>query len=682
MSEKYVLQRDTYDCGLAALKTIFLQFGKRINIEKINYVQGLTAYDMIQISKKNGLVAKGVRTDLFHITSSYLPCIAHVIKDKSYFHYIVITKNNKKSKKINIFDPAEGFKEMNYENFEKITTNIFIIFNKMKFKKEANNRFQKTLIKIFKTNKFLIISCVFISFITITLSLLSSFYLKFLIKYEYLLIKISIFFLILSVTKNFICYQKNKLLIKLNKRIDNDISKTLITHIFNLPYSYYQEKPTGYLITIINDIENFKSIVIKIFIVFYVDLIYILLIVIFLIWFNIYYLLIIVLLIFIKIVIAFFFQNKYNDNYLNIKSSQMNSTTYLINILENIKSIKNLRIEKKIVENVEKKELKYFKDKQFFNQNNNKYIFINAFIEESMIILVMFLSIFIKSESFSLVNLIIFTNIYQLTLSFLNNICEVIIMYKTYLTSINKILDVFDEKEEKNSNNRLNYNLIECKNVSYSIENINLLNEVSFKIEKNDMIFIEGASGVGKTTLVKLIFKYKYGYDGTITFDNINSSYINEKDIRRNVVYVSNSEKLFIDTIYNNLSIVNSSENKISSVIKICKIDEFMNKKNIDSNYVIDNLENNLSGGEKNKILIARALLTEANIIIFDEIFNEIDSKTERTILKNIKDNFDVTILFISHRKENIDLFNKHYKIQNKKLIKIKEEKNDRIKRK
>ena len=110
----------------------------------------------------------------------------------------------------------------------------------------------------------------------------------------------------------------------------------------------------------------------------------------------------------------------------------MNSTTYLINILENIKSIKNLRIEKKIVENVEKKELKYFKDKQFFNQNNNKYIFINAFIEESMIILVMFLSIFIKSESFSLVNLIIFTNIYQLTLSFLNNICEVIIMYKTY----------------------------------------------------------------------------------------------------------------------------------------------------------------------------------------------------------------------------------------------------------
>ncbi len=99
-----------------------------------------------------------------------------------------------------------------------------------------------------------------------------------------------------------------------------------------------------------------------------------------------------------------------------------------------------------------------------------------------------------------------------------------------------------------------------------------------------------------------------------------------------------------------------------------------MKRKHIDSNYVIDSLGNNLSGGEKNKLLIARALLTDSKVIIFDESFNEIDSKTEKIILENIKKSFDVTIIFISHRKDNIQLFNKHYKIKNHKLIKMREE--------
>ena len=105
---KFVLQENMYDCGVAALKTIFLQYGKKINSSDVvrkTASQGTTAYELISSSKKLGLNAKGVKTTLDTLTIKHLPCIAHIIKDKNYFHYIVIfEKNNKNRKEIELSD--------------------------------------------------------------------------------------------------------------------------------------------------------------------------------------------------------------------------------------------------------------------------------------------------------------------------------------------------------------------------------------------------------------------------------------------------------------------------------------------------------------------------------------------------------------------------------------------------
>ena len=100
---KFVLQENMYDCGVAALKTIFLQYGKKIkssDVVRKTTSQGTTAYELISSSKKLGLNAKGVRTTLDALTIKHLPCIAHIIKDKNYFHYIVIFEKNNKNKKL------------------------------------------------------------------------------------------------------------------------------------------------------------------------------------------------------------------------------------------------------------------------------------------------------------------------------------------------------------------------------------------------------------------------------------------------------------------------------------------------------------------------------------------------------------------------------------------------------
>jgi len=676
MSEKNVLQQDKYDCGIAALKTIFLHYGKSIKIDSFNNNCCLTAYDLIKISKSNGLKAKGVKSDLSHITENYLPCISHVFKNNSYYHYIVLLKNNRKTNTLTIFDPSEGERKITYNDFEKITTNVFIIFQKKKFREKKDKRFFHIILFLFIKNKLYIFYSVILSLFLIFLSLIFSSYSKVIFMFEEYFINISIIFLLLSLLKNIFLFLKNKLIIKINEQIDNEINSNLISHLFKLPYNYYHKKSTGYLITSINDIENFKNLIVKIFVMLFIDLICTIVIIFGLSFINIYYFFLLFALVIIKLTLSKLYSFKYNNNYLNFKQCKINSTSKFINILENIMSVKNLFLEEKLSKNLIDNEKKLLIEKENFNKINNVYLFINLLLEDLWFILIIILSFLFKIESFSSENLIIFISIYQLFLTFLNNICNFIVMQKTYISSIKNIIDILEEVEEtvefKNKINNCSEIIIkkiEYKNVSKLFNNKILFKDISFVINKNDFVFIEGKSGTGKTTLMKLLLRKDNKFNGIISINNVDKTELKYDLIKNNIVYVSNKEDLFIDTVYNNLKIVNQNEKEINKTISVCELEDMIyNKK---GNYIIDS---NLSSGEKSRILIARALLTNAKIIIFDECFNEIDFITERRILKKIKKDYDITIIFISHRNNNIDLFNKHYKLENKKIKIIKEE--------
>ena len=103
----------------------------------------------------------------------------------------------------------------------------------------------------------------------------------------------------------------------------------------------------------------------------------------------------------------------------------------------------------------------------------------------------------------------------------------------------------------------------------------------------------------------------------------------------------------------------NAKKVEIEKALKVSTLDKVLKKKNINLDYIIEENGINLSGGERQKLLIARALLRETDMIVFDETMNEIDVETERKILENIKNEYKKTIVLISHRLNNKDLFNK-----------------------
>ena len=158
---------------------------------------------------------------------------------------------------------------------------------------------------------------------------------------------------------------------------------------------------------------------------------------------------------------------------------------------------------------------------------------------------------------------------------------------------------------------------------------------------------------------MNLILKRFDSYDGEILFDNINQKYINESTINKNITYISQKDELFNGSCLDNLNYFKSSD--FEKVMKVC----LLNNLNLDSNV------NTLSGGEKKKLLLSRALLKNSDILILDEIFSEVDKDEERIILTNIKKCYqNLTLILISHRLDNKDIFDKCYKICHKKIKK------------
>ena len=176
-----------------------------------------------------------------------------------------------------------------------------------------------------------------------------------------------------------------------------------------------------------------------------------------------------------------------------------------------------------------------------------------------------------------------------------------------------------------------------------------------------------GHSGCGKSTLLKLIKQY-YTTDSIY----IDDKKINKINMNDNVTYISQDEYLFTDTLYNNITMYNDyKKEEIDKIIDICELKPIFNDLGLDM--LIEENGFNLSGGEAQRIVLARALLHIKDYLLIDEGLSEVDINLERRILKKIfKEYKDKTIIYVSHRKDNLDLFDK--------LIEL--DKNNEIKRK
>ncbi len=240
-------------------------------------------------------------------------------------------------------------------------------------------------------------------------------------------------------------------------------------------------------------------------------------------------------------------------------------------------------------------------------------------------------------------------------------------------TAGNKILDILEKEDIKEGDIKLNdINSISFNNVTFSYKDDNpkkVLDNISFNLIKNNLYGLVGLSGSGKSSLTKLLTKEEVIDQGIIKVNKINFDDINLSSYYSNVCYISYDSYLFNDTILNNFKLIKEdiSEEEILHYLKLVKLDYLVTKSKEGVNFKIKEDSSNLSGGEKQRLILAINLVKKRDFYIFDEATSSIDKESEdviRDIIYSLKK--DSIILFISHSFKNIVKADKIYFIDSK----------------
>lgn len=211
----------------------------------------------------------------------------------------------------------------------------------------------------------------------------------------------------------------------------------------------------------------------------------------------------------------------------------------------------------------------------------------------------------------------------------------------------------------------------EASNVTFSYEEEEILRNYSVKIPAGKIVGIHGASGSGKSTLLKLLMRFWDADSGEVSVNGANVRRIPTRSLRDTESYVTQETHLFHDSIANNIAVgkPGASRQEIMEAAKKASVHDFIMSLPKGYDTEVGELGDTLSGGEKQRIGIARAFLHDAPFILMDEPTSNLDSLNEGIILKSLREEADKkTVVLVSHRKSTMNVADVMYEMENGRM--------------
>lgn len=374
----------------------------------------------------------------------------------------------------------------------------------------------------------------------------------------------------------------------------------------------------------------------------------------------------------IIVILSIFFTYYYMGKSISIYEILQRKLDYLNKILR--ENLSGIRIIKALVkEGIEKEKFKKgnkeLAEEAIKAQNimASRLPFITLMLNLGILVVLYLGAGRVETGNLKIGEIVAFVNYFNMLLFSMNAISFLFYLWSKTIISFKRVKDVLDEKEitslsddEIENHGKDNEEIeLEFKNVNFSYEGNSrpILKNINFKILKNEKVGIIGGVGSGKTSIINLILKFYSNDSGTIIFEGKNLKNWNELELRKKIGVVMQKSFLFSQTISENIQWgkKDSNDEEIREALEIAQIDDYVYSLPEKDKTKVVKGGFNFSGGQKQRLSIARTIIKDANLLIFDDSFSALDFITEFNLKKALfEKKVNSTLIIISQRVSTI----------------------------
>lgn len=682
-----VRQYDSMDCGPACLTMVVRYYGKYYTLDSIREIcfqsrDGTSISDLANASKEIGFYSNPglIKIEQLIKDTSLLPCILYWEQR----HFVVLYAIKKKKNKyiFSIADPEKGLIDYNETEFKVKWISIsqqnkgYILglkpnstyYEKKGEKKPSRIRNAKFIINLFSNNKryfnHIIIGLIIGSLLQLILPFLTQVIVDIGINYKDIsFIKIILLGqLILLISRTGVTFIRSHLLLYISMNVNVTLISTFFIKLMKLPMRFFDTKLFGDLIQRIEDHDRVKSFVTEQSLDILFSLLTIIIFCLVLLFYNlsIFTIFIFGAIIYTLWTFSFLKKRKSLDyKYFSIKTLNKDAVYQLINGMQEIKlqGCENEKREK--WESIQTDLYKIYQEKLLLQQKHLAgCIFINEFRN---ILITMISAYYVINGNLTLgIMLSIQYIIGQLTAP-IDSIVSFINDWQDVNISIDRINEIHNKKDEN-----VGRYIDKTPNEDISIKNLTfqyggassqkVLNNINITIPKGKITAVVGSSGSGKTTLIKLLLGSYSPTKGTINIGNASLTNIDLRWWRKQCGTVTQEGFIFSDTIEQNIAMSTSvDQTKLIHATKLANIHQHI--LSLPAQYYTNIGVNGvgLSQGQKQRILIARAIYRDPSFIFLDEATNSLDANNEKTIINNLATFYKgKTVIIVAHRLSTV----------------------------
>lgn len=670
----FVAQLGSMDCGSACLTMLFNFYGVKVDIVDVGASAYIGRDGMSLATMRNVVIKFGFKFNAYRYEynqdnlNQMLPAILY-----SGSHYVIAEKRNKKGEYI-IIDPAKGRSTMHFSEIAKVYTDILISIRPANPIKNKN----KTKIDInIKKGPFIIVAglLLLIQFITISVPIIIQYVIDGVSSSNELSIwEIAGIILIVAVSYFGLSWIRQIILLNLNMDIFRQLIFKMLSKLFRIDINFFEWHAAGDIGNRFNNINQLNDVITNGVVNVLIQALTSIICLIVMLYTSLKLTVYIIIIAIIEIVILALINKRNMERTTQYIQAQSVLQSDLVDTLGNMMEIKCMGLDSAICNNLYEKyenQITSFKQKTYIGNLMNCFVGTVSLIFPLMIYLLG--SLFVSSGSITMGTMIAYVTLANyfvapfttivMMLPNINSIKEVMLRYKELMNYHEYVNNGMVIKESLKQ--------IDIQNITYMYTGGNsvAIDNISLKIKKGDSIAIVGISGSGKSTLIKAILGAIELTKGDIYINGINVNSISRVQIYSWFSIVTQSPMCLNSTIRKNVDITGSySEQQIWDALELAEIKKDVEQMPLGLDTMIGEDGQNISGGQRQRLAIARALIINAEVVIFDEATSNLDPLTEKKIYENIK-KCNKTLITVTHRLASIQNTDRIYVLNKGKLI-------------